>query len=324
MIYAKLDVCFHRHKRFRRAGPAAAGLWAAALTYLREEESLDGFIEDDEVACLLGVGEALGLELASKLVEVELFLRVKGGYVLLRYAEKNETKSDIEERRASTKQRVSAHRSRAPSPALRVSNALHDGTRNALHDGTRNALHDGTRNALHDGTRNALHDGTRNALHTTSEQVFVPGSDSVYGSGSDLSGSLGGAGGEAGATIPPPAPSATTAAPSGVQRMAPIEVSPIGPDVIGQCELAGYPIPTEADWRECVLWHRSQAKALVSPPETLVRWMGTKKRLHASARGHSWPSSKFVQPMGAGRSVSGWETGLEDAIAEKERSEGIR
>ena len=300
MIYAKLDVCFHRHKRFRRAGPAAAGLWAAALTYLREEESVDGFIEDDEVACLLGVGEALGLELASKLVEVELFLRVKGGYVLLRYAEKNETKSDIEERRASTKQRVSAHRSRASSPALRVSNALHD------------------------GAGNALHDGTRNALHTNSEQVFVPGSDSVYGSGSDLSGSLGGAGGEAGATIPAPAPSATTAAPSGVQRIAPIEVSPIGPDVIGQCELAGYPIPTEADWRECVLWHRSQAKALVSPPETLVRWMGTKKRLHASARGRSWPSSKFVQPMGAGRSASGWETGLEDAIAEKERAEGIR
>ena len=41
MIYAKLDVCFWRHKKFRRAGVAASGYWAAALAYLREDDSDD-------------------------------------------------------------------------------------------------------------------------------------------------------------------------------------------------------------------------------------------------------------------------------------------
>jgi hypothetical protein len=110
VIFAKLDVCFYRHTRFHRAGLEASGLWAAALAFLRENDSQDGTIAFDELWRLFGVGERHGRKLANRLVEVGLFEPCDRGYVLCRYAAKNETREDIEARRAATAKRVAGHR----------------------------------------------------------------------------------------------------------------------------------------------------------------------------------------------------------------------
>lgn len=135
MIFAKLDVCFWRHKRFMRAGPAAAGLWAAALAYLREDESVDGILEADVLGQLFSLGDREARKLCERLVEVGLFERAGDGYVLLRYAAKNETREEIESRRADTRTRVSTFRAKK-----RVGSGAHDVTSNEECNTVGNAL----------------------------------------------------------------------------------------------------------------------------------------------------------------------------------------
>ena len=112
MIFAKLDVCFWRHKKFMRAGAAACGYYAAALTYLREDETSDGVLENDVLGQLLGVGPRESRRLCERLVEAGLFTRDDRGYVLVGYAEKNETKEQIDARRATSSKKVAAWRER--------------------------------------------------------------------------------------------------------------------------------------------------------------------------------------------------------------------
>ena len=154
MIFAKLDVCFWRHKKFVRAGAAAAGYFAAALAWLREDESRDGFLEADVIGLLLGLGEREARKLCDRLVEVELFARSDRGYVLLGYAAKNETKDQIATRRAETARRVADSRARRGNGA---SNGVHADVRNAV----------------------------GNTLQAPLPRGDVPGSGSLSGSGSD-------------------------------------------------------------------------------------------------------------------------------------------
>jgi hypothetical protein len=111
-IFAKLGVCFWRHKKFVRAGAEAAGYWAAALSYLREDESTDGVLENDVIGLLFGLGEREARKLCDRLVKVELFATHDRGYVLLGYATKNETKDEIAARRACIATRVANSRAK--------------------------------------------------------------------------------------------------------------------------------------------------------------------------------------------------------------------
>jgi hypothetical protein len=110
MIFAKLDVCFWRHKKFVRAGLEASCYFAAALAYLREDESTTGLLESDVMGLLHGVGEKKARMLCERLVEVDLFARHDRGYVLLGYATKNETKEQIVARRAENATRMAIWR----------------------------------------------------------------------------------------------------------------------------------------------------------------------------------------------------------------------
>lgn len=112
MIFAKLDVCFWRHKKFVRAGLEASCYWACALAYLREDESSTGLLEFDVLGLLHGVGEAKARKLCERLVEIELFARHDRGYVLLGYTAKNETKEQIAARRAAVAARVATSRAK--------------------------------------------------------------------------------------------------------------------------------------------------------------------------------------------------------------------
>ena len=113
MIYAKLDVCFWRHKKFRRAGVAAAGYWVAALAYLREDDSDDGFLPADVVGQLLGVTEAEGQAFCQVLVRVGLFQARDDGYLLVGYTTKNESRTQIEARKAANARKVASWRAKA-------------------------------------------------------------------------------------------------------------------------------------------------------------------------------------------------------------------
>lgn len=139
MIFAKLDVCFWRHKKFKRAGVAACGFYAAALAYLRDEESPDGILDHDMAGDLLGVGSREAKKLASKLVDVGLFEPHVRGYYLVRYAEKNETREQIDARRTATRERQATFREKR-ARTNGVTNLVHADEHNALLTGSQRAL----------------------------------------------------------------------------------------------------------------------------------------------------------------------------------------
>lgn len=111
MIFAKVDVTFpvhHRMLKIQKAYRAAClGVWTAALCYSRGAE-LDGL-------CPIEAIETMATdELIDWLVTVGLFRRVTldgiGHVEVLKYAEHNETKVEIEKRRNATKKRVAEYR----------------------------------------------------------------------------------------------------------------------------------------------------------------------------------------------------------------------
>lgn len=115
MIFAKVDVTLAYHPKAHEAG-AAMATWQWALLYSREQE-LDGFIPRASMR-LAWVGEKQGLLDAARLVLVGLFAVAEGGWRLLRYEAKNETKETIGVRRGEARERmlrVRANKPRTPS-----------------------------------------------------------------------------------------------------------------------------------------------------------------------------------------------------------------
>jgi hypothetical protein len=114
MIFAKVEVSVPQHHRFlripREHRAAAIGVWTTALCYSRREE-LDGFCPE-EAFDLIATEEILG-----QLVRVGLFSRKEQdgvhGVIVLKYAEHNETKADIELRKVADRCRKG--KGRAPS-----------------------------------------------------------------------------------------------------------------------------------------------------------------------------------------------------------------
>ena len=131
MIFAKLDVCFWRHPRFIDAGLESCAFWAAALAWLRETESSTGFVSFARAKQLLDVGDKKARKLGERLVQFGLFDRCEGGYLLVRYSEKNETREQIDARRAAARERQAAFQ-RNRRAANGVSNGVHNGQPNAF------------------------------------------------------------------------------------------------------------------------------------------------------------------------------------------------
>ena len=113
MIFAKVDVSIHSHPKFVAAGFEASGYWVHALAYLRYHESADGFLASSLIAVPLSTRRKTAERLCEKLVSVGLFGKVEGGYVLLGYGKKNETKAEIEVRKAFVRERKAKARSRS-------------------------------------------------------------------------------------------------------------------------------------------------------------------------------------------------------------------
>ena len=113
MIHARVDVELRDHERAHRAGPAM-GTWLWCLLYTRAKE-LDGFVPRVALRAAW-VGEERALEDMATLVSVDLAVECnavgnKGdGWTLTNYAPRNETKAEIDARRAATARRVKKHR----------------------------------------------------------------------------------------------------------------------------------------------------------------------------------------------------------------------
>jgi hypothetical protein len=122
MNYAKLYVDVYTHPKFIKAGFEASGYWMHALAYLRHQESSDGFLSEETITVPLIAKKAQCKRLCEELVAAGLFRKVEGGYVLLRYAERNETKADILLAKAAARERKSRSRHRAAGSA-RVSDS---------------------------------------------------------------------------------------------------------------------------------------------------------------------------------------------------------
>lgn len=106
MIFAKVDVELRDHDKAHRAGRAMA-TWTWALLWTRSKER-DGFVA---ASALRGawVGERQALRDMGSLVEADLVTVVDGGWLVVGYAEKNETRNQIDERRADGRERKRRH-----------------------------------------------------------------------------------------------------------------------------------------------------------------------------------------------------------------------
>lgn len=131
MIFAKVDVTLPRHHRFLRVPAnlraASMGVWMAALCYSRGQE-LDGFCPWEEL------GSFTSKQVLDWLVKVGLFSLEdrdgEHGVIVLKYADHNETKAQIDARRAADRSRKKGRGIQpVPSGILPDSNGIPTGIR---------------------------------------------------------------------------------------------------------------------------------------------------------------------------------------------------
>lgn len=116
MIHARFDVDVIDHHRVVSAGPAAAGVWWAAVCWTRKQQ-LDGRIPKRVILGFFG-GDRSNAKSMATLIKVGLFIDSGDDIVIHNYAAKNETKEQIAERRSKTAKRVSDWRSKGPRNAV--------------------------------------------------------------------------------------------------------------------------------------------------------------------------------------------------------------
>ena len=118
MPFARILLDVYTHPKFVRAGYDGSGYWMHALAYLRHQESSDGFLADEVIHVPLAGKRAKCRKICEKLVTVGLFDKVAGGYILLRYAENNDTKEVIVgNRSAARKQQAGLWRGKSGRPS---------------------------------------------------------------------------------------------------------------------------------------------------------------------------------------------------------------
>lgn len=115
MIFAKVDVELRDHERAHRAGPAMA-TWTWALLWTRAKER-NGFVASEALRGAW-VGEKTAARDMARLVACGLVAPVDGGWQILHYEEKNDTREDVEARKATQRER------KAKWDAKRRGNAL--------------------------------------------------------------------------------------------------------------------------------------------------------------------------------------------------------
>lgn len=96
MSWIRLDDTFAHNPKVTQAGPAAAMLYVGSLCHCGRNLT-DGFIATPDVLLLAAVPNPV--RLAKRLVEVGLWARVDGGYVIPDYLEFNPSRAEVMESR---------------------------------------------------------------------------------------------------------------------------------------------------------------------------------------------------------------------------------
>ena len=112
MSFAQFHDGFYRNVKVRRAGSAAAWMWAASIGYASETMT-DGFVPAEVLNELSDLDSKPRLKLAAKLVEVGLWEPCDGGWRIHDYLKWNLSREAILERRAANLARVNKHRTNA-------------------------------------------------------------------------------------------------------------------------------------------------------------------------------------------------------------------
>ncbi len=108
MSWAKLDDRANEHPKQLAAGGEACWLWACGLMYANRQRERTGYIPEAVVPMLYPAKNVK--RLASKLVDVGLWEKAKGGYQVHDFQEWNKSKDQVDAEREATRNRVAEHR----------------------------------------------------------------------------------------------------------------------------------------------------------------------------------------------------------------------
>ena len=102
--YAPLSASYYRDDAILEAGEKAEVLYVRGLAFCSDAMS-DGFISDRQVTAVLGVGMRDAMRRAQVLVDVELWQRVDGGFVVRGWLKWNKSAEEIGRARKQDRER---------------------------------------------------------------------------------------------------------------------------------------------------------------------------------------------------------------------------
>lgn len=100
MPWTKLDDGFYDDPKVLEAGNEAVGVFCRALTYCGKQLT-DGYVREDVALFLAGKRRPI-----HRLVEVGLWDRVDGGYLVVAYLRFNPSREQVETERARSRERM--------------------------------------------------------------------------------------------------------------------------------------------------------------------------------------------------------------------------
>lgn len=109
MSYAQFHDGFYRNAKVKRAGNMAGWMWVASIGYANENLT-DGFIPAEALNELSELDSKPRAKLAAKLVDVGLWEKADGGWMIHDFLKWNFTREQVLAKRAANLARVNKHR----------------------------------------------------------------------------------------------------------------------------------------------------------------------------------------------------------------------
>lgn len=133
MSYAQFHDGFYRNAKVKRAGNMAGWMWVASIGYANENLT-DGFIPAEALNELSELDSKPRAKLAAKLVDVGLWEKADGGWMIHDFLKWNFTREQVLAKRAANLARVNKHRAGNGDGNARVMR-YNDGDASRVNDG---------------------------------------------------------------------------------------------------------------------------------------------------------------------------------------------
>lgn len=109
MSWARLDDRFFMHPKVIKAGHGPAWLWIASIGYASANLT-DGFIPESALVLIGNISKTIAKRFSLTLVDVGLFEKAEGGFMIHDYLEWNPSAADVRAKRQDIVDRVQKHR----------------------------------------------------------------------------------------------------------------------------------------------------------------------------------------------------------------------